>query len=84
MKSILENIRLVFSSVADFIPFRFRRMEWLGWVFGGLFIATVLTIFFFIPFVMVAAINTLFPAAAIEMNTYVWLACIVLLMLFGR
>lgn len=84
MTSIATYIRLAFSSFADMLPIRYRRMVWLGWVVGTLFLLSILAMFFILPFVMVEAINTLFPAAAIEMSFYVWLACIVLLMLFGR
>jgi predicted lysophospholipase L1 biosynthesis ABC-type transport system permease subunit len=52
--------------------------------FGGAFIAVVIGLVIFWPFVLIWGLNTLFPVLAIPFTFWTWLATLVITMTFGR
>lgn len=52
--------------------------------FGGAFIAVVIGLVIFWPFVLIWGLNTLFPVLAIPFTFWTWLAALIVSMTFGR
>ena len=52
--------------------------------FGGAFVAIVIGLIIFWPFVLIWGLNTLFPVLAIPFTFWTWLAALVVTMTFGR
>lgn len=52
--------------------------------FGGAFIAVIIGLIIFWPFVLIWGLNTLFPVLAIPFTFWTWLAALIVTMTFGR
>lgn len=84
LKTISDTIGTAVQSIFYMLP-RSVQMNKV-WIFGvtGVFFALVIAIVALVPLAVITAVNTLVPAAAIELTLSTWFAALVLLMLFGR